>query len=275
MSQMQGERGCVVPPLTLYLGIVSFYKDNPPMPQTALVTGADRGLGYALTAGLLEQGWNVFAGQYLPEWPDLAALQAHYPHTLKIVPLDVSNQESVQAAARQVAASETPCDMLINNAGVIDSDSSNTIRQAQNYVEMQRVFDVNALGPLRIVYAFMPLMERSSFKRLCFVSSEAGSIGRSRRVGWYGYCMSKAALNMMVKNLFNELRPQGYTFRLYHPGWIRSYMSGEKNLDAKLEPEEAAAFALRYFLAARAPDGGPFDEDHLALHDYQGKKWRW
>ncbi|MFZ6027962.1 MAG: SDR family oxidoreductase [Chloroflexota bacterium] len=245
------------------------------MPYTALVTGADRGLGYALCAGLLAQGWQVFAGQYMPTWPELTALYDRYPANLTITLLDVSDENSVQRAARQVEATGVHLDMLINNAGVLAPDSYNTIRQTQNYAEMQRVFEVNALGPLRMVQAFLPLMAHSTLKRLCFVSSEAGSVGRSRRVGWYGYCMSKAALNMMVKNLFNELRPEGYTFRLYHPGWIRSYMSGVKNLEAKLEPEEAAALALRYFLATQMPDGSAFDEDHLALRDYEWKKWRW
>ncbi len=65
-------------------------------------------------------------------------------------------------------------------------------------------------------------------KRLCFVSSEAGSITVAHRKDGYAYCMSKASLNMAVKLMFNELRPQGYTFRLYHPGWVNSYMGGDQ-----------------------------------------------
>ena len=61
------------------------------------------------------------------------------------------------------------------------------------------MFDINALGPLRVVEAFLPLMVNSGLRRLCFVSSEAGSIGDATRQSWYGYCMSKAALNMAVK----------------------------------------------------------------------------
>jgi NAD(P)-dependent dehydrogenase (short-subunit alcohol dehydrogenase family) len=133
---------------------------------------------------------------------------------------------------------------------------------------MQRLYDVNALGPLRVVEAFLPLLERGQGKRLCFVSSEAGSIARARRTSWFGYCMSKAALNMAVKILFNDLRPRGYTFRLYHPGWIRSYMSGEKNMEATLEPEEAAILALEYFLSQQ-------DEQRLVLHDHEGGEWPW
>jgi len=244
------------------------------MDKIALVTGADRGLGYALTAALLEQGWTVFAGQYMEAWGELASLQARYP-ALTLVALDVAADASVRAAAQSVAGAVDHLDLLINNAGVIAANSTDTIRQPQQYAEMHRVFDVNALGPLRMVENFLPLMDRSQFKRLCFVSSEAGSIGAARRDSWYGYCMSKAALNMGVKILFNHLRPEGYTFRLYHPGWVRSYMSGKKNLEAHLEPEQAAVFALGYFLAEWDPAGQPFDEERLALRDYEWREWPW
>ena len=206
------------------------------MERIALVTGADRGLGLALAAGLLERGWRVFAGQYLPEWPALGELAGSYPRALRIVPLDVSETASVQAAARLVAGQADRVDLLINNAGVNSRTSSRGIREGLDYAEMQRLYNVNAMGPLRVVEAFLPLTDRSALKRLCFVSSEAGSINRAQRTAWFGYCSSKAALNMAVRLLFNRLRPQGYTFRLYHPGWVRSYMSGAKNTEADWSP---------------------------------------
>ena len=193
------------------------------MSFTALITGADRGLGFALSAELLERGWRVVAGQFTPDWPDLAKLGQLYPDRLFLVPLDVSSRESAQAAAQIVSQTSTHIDMLINNAGVLSPNNPKTIRELQDYVEMQHEFDINSLGPLRVVEAFLPLVDRGALKRLCFVSSEAGSIGKTTRTAWYGYCMSKAALNMAVKNLFNQLRPEGYTFRLYHPGWMRTY----------------------------------------------------
>jgi len=237
--------------------------------RTAFVTGADRGLGFGLAFGLLAQGWRVFAGQYMPEWPELADLKEQYPNDLRIVPLDVASVESVQAAAQAIAAQIPHLDMLINNAGVSTHTNPYTIRDPQDYAEMHRLFDINSLGPLRVVEAFLPLLDRGTFKRLCFVSSEAGSIERSQRTAWFGYCMSKAALNMAVKNLFNFLRPEGYTFRVYHPGWVRSYMSGQKNNEADLEPDDAAAYAIPIFVNARE------DEDRLALVDYQGNEWPW
>jgi NAD(P)-dependent dehydrogenase (short-subunit alcohol dehydrogenase family) len=239
------------------------------MAQVALVTGADRGLGLALSANLLEHGWQVLAGQYMPEWPELEALAGKYSQALHILPLDVGSIDSALAAAQAAVKKVPAIDLLINNAGVTSPKMAQPITAAQDYAEMHRVYDVNALGPLRVVEAFLPLTRNSELKRLCFVSSEAGSISRTERTAWFSYCMSKAALNMGIKILFNHLHPEGYTFRLYHPGWIRSYMSGKKNLEATLEPEEAAAYAVPFFLGPRE------DEDRLALVDYQGNELPW
>ena len=239
------------------------------MKQNAFVTGADRGLGFALCEDLLERGWRVFAGQHRPSWPQLDELHKRFPEALHIIPVEVGQSESTQAAAQAVGAITDQIDLLINNAGVISATSSRTIREAPDYEEIQRQFDVNSLGPLRVVESFLPLTDRSPLKRLCFVSSDASSIARSGHTAWYGYTMSKAALNMATHILFNHLRPEGYTFRLYHPGWIRSYMWGHKDLRANLEPEEAAVPALAYFLDAQ------IDEDSLVLRDWQGQDLPW
>ena len=239
------------------------------MQPIAFVTGADRGLGLALCEGLLERGWRVFGGQYMPDWPDLADLAGRFPEALHAVPLDIASVESTRAAAQTVAGMAERVDLLINNAGVISPTVERAVGEGLDYAEMHREFDVNTLGELRVVEAFLPLTDRSAVKRLCFVSSEAGSITRCERQAWYGYCMSKAALNMAIKITFNRLRPEGYTFRVYHPGWMRSYMHGSKNMEADLEPEAAAAMALPFFLEERE------DEDDLVLIDFQGQEWPW
>lgn len=248
------------------------------MDQIAFVTGADRGLGLALAARLVDKGWRVLAGQYMPDWPELATLADRFPGRLTPVPLDVSKIESVRAAAQAAAAQVDRIDLLINNAGVSSRVMRHPIREPQDYDEMHRLYDVNALGPLRVVEAFLPLMESSSFKRLCFVSSEAGSINRCERKAWYSYCMSKAALNMGIHMLFNRLRPLGFTFRVYHPGWMRSFMGGTKNTEADMEPEEAAGPALAYFTGSRAWDRyrpSRNDEDRLVMRDWRGREWPW
>jgi NAD(P)-dependent dehydrogenase (short-subunit alcohol dehydrogenase family) len=234
------------------------------MQHTALVTGADRGLGLALCAALLERGWRVFAGQYMPHWPELTALEDQFAGSLHIIGLDVSSTASAQAAAQATAAMADHIDLLINNAGV--SAGHSELREGLDFAAMQCAYDVNALGALRVVEAFLPLTDRGK-RRLAFVSSEAGSIAMSHRQGGFGYGMSKSALNMAVKIMFNHLRPEGYTFRLYHPGWMRSYMSGQKGTRGDMEPAEAAAKAVPFFLEDRD------DEDRLVMIDYEGAEW--
>lgn len=235
------------------------------------VTGADRGLGAAMVRGLLEQGHRVFAGQFMPDWPELAQLKDRFGDRLDVVPLDVGSSASVAAAAAHVASAAGALDVLINNAGITAASMYAPIGESQNYDDMLRIYNVNTLGALRVVEALLPLLELGTARRLCFVSSEAGSIARSHRTSWFGYCMSKSALNMAVSILHNDLHPKGYTFRLYHPGWVRSYMSGQKNTQGDLEPDDAAVPALAYFLNGN----GAVDEGSLALRDYEGKLWPW
>jgi NAD(P)-dependent dehydrogenase (short-subunit alcohol dehydrogenase family) len=252
---------------------------NPRQDNVALVTGADRGLGLAMCAGLAQRGWRVFAGQYLVDWFELDALVAQYPEQVIPVPLDVSSIKSAYAAAEYVQDKTDRLDMLISNAAMLtDATMRRPISEPQEYGDLQRMYDVNSLGPLRTVEAFLPLVAASSIRRLCFVSSEAGSISRAYRTAWFGYMMSKAALNMAVKIMFNDLHPQGYSFRLYHPGYVRGYMHGHKNMEADMEPEEAAVPTLAYFLSGidpAAPGEPAVDEDHLVMRDYLGEDWPW
>jgi NAD(P)-dependent dehydrogenase (short-subunit alcohol dehydrogenase family) len=236
--------------------------------STAFITGCDRGLGLSLTKRLAERGWRIFAGSYLPQWEELSSLAALYPTQITVVPLDIASDESVRAAKEAVEEHVTVVDLVINNAAVISPHSDRGIRDGQDYEDLLRVFNVNTLGALRVTEAFLPLLQQSEWKRICFVSSEAGSISRSRRNAWFGYCMSKAALNRGVMYLFRRQRPQGYTFRLLHPGWMKTYMLGTRNERAELDPDDVATSALNYFLADQ-------DEDRLVMRDWQGQEWPW
>lgn len=202
----------------------------------------------------------------MPGWHELGTLASQSPESLDIVPLDVSSIESVQAAAQTVTAQVDHIDLLINNAGILGGGDRSRIRSGLDYTKMLRVYDVNTLGVVRVVHAFLPLTDRG-LRRLVFISSNLSSIAMMSGQGEVGYAMSKTALNMAVKIMFNHLRPEGYTFRLYHPGWVRTYLRGQKNMAATLEPEEAAARALPVFLNERD------DEDRLVLLNYDGTEW--
>jgi len=234
--------------------------------RSVLITGADRGLGFGLTEVFLKAGWLVFAGQYMPEWPELDGLKKLFPENLHIVSLDVSQWDSVKSCYHVVSEKITHLDMLICNAGI--SGSAGDIFSLEDLDKGVNIFNVNSLGPLRMVQAFLPLLDKQdSMKRLCFISSEAGSISVCHRSEGFIYPMSKTALNMGVKLLFKELYPKGFTFRLYHPGWVRSYMSGKKNTQGKFEPIETATSAFEQFTTHNPR------EDVLYLVDNEYVTW--
>jgi NAD(P)-dependent dehydrogenase (short-subunit alcohol dehydrogenase family) len=234
--------------------------------KTVFITGADRGVGYGLAECFLKENWTVFASQFLPEWDALEKLQASYKDTLHIISLDVSDEKSVAAAYEAVKSRVDHLDMLVNNAGI--SGGAGDIFTLNDPAKGVKIFSVNSLGGLRMTNTFLPLLAQpDGLKRLCFVSSEAGSVSVCHRADGFIYPMSKTALNMGIKLLFKQLNPQGYSFRLYHPGWVRSYMSGKKSTMGKFEPEETAASAIRFFIEDQAR------EDVLRLVDNEGVTW--
>lgn len=225
--------------------------------ESVFITGADRGIGFALCRCFLEKGWRVFAGRFMKDWTELDTLKEEYGSSLSLVDLDVGKEESVEKAAETVRKQTDCLDMLINCAGIAQNGSSETT---------VRCLNINTLGPIRVVEAFLPFMEQGE-KRLCFLSSEAGSVTLAHRKGDVSYCVSKTCLNMAVRLMFERLQPQGYRFRLYHPGWVRTYMSGQKSTEGNFEPEETAAAAYEQFVSDRNW------EDVLVMTDVSGEMW--
>ena len=204
------------------------------MSSSVFITGADKGLGRALVCRFLQADWRVFAGQYLDDSP-LASTKLPNRERLTTVPLDVTDIQSVSGAADAVARRTEGLDVLINNAGFL-SERDGTLEGVDLDV-VKRTMDVNAYGPLRVVQQFLALLEKGQGKVIVNLSSEAGSIADSDRTFWYGYCMSKAALNMLSRLLENPLRPRGFRILAAHPGPMRTDMLPE---ESRL-PEEAAA----------------------------------
>lgn len=226
--------------------------------EHAVITGADRGIGLALTEIFLKNGYAVHAGQFMPQWPQLDELKERYPSLLHIVPLHVGDDRSVREAAALVGAVTGRVDYLINCAGIFPlKDDAEAFSSA---------FQVNSLGPVRMIEAFLPLMQEGK-RKICTFSSETGVIALMQRVSDFSYCVSKAALNMGMHMLFRKLRPEGFVFRLFHPGWVKSYMYGTKSTVGDFEPEEAAEAAYAYFVDGKESD------DVLILRDIRGQYW--
>jgi NAD(P)-dependent dehydrogenase (short-subunit alcohol dehydrogenase family) len=226
--------------------------------KTVFITGADRGCGFCLAENFLEAGWKTYAGQFMPDWTFLSELKKKYPDLLTIVPLNVADTDSVRNAGKIAAETTDHIDILVNVAGIGGrSDDRNT---------MMKVMNTNTIGALRMVNEFLPLMQ-SGMKRICVFSSEAGSVTMQHRTDSFGYCMSKTALNMELKLLFNRLNPKGFSFRIYHPGWVRSYMMGSKSTVGNFEPEESSKVAFGQFTENRE------NENVLLMTDVSGHTW--
>jgi NAD(P)-dependent dehydrogenase (short-subunit alcohol dehydrogenase family) len=206
------------------------------MEQTVLVTGAGRGLGFSLASKFLQEGFRVFAGKHVTA-VNLQGLAKQFPERLVVVPLDVTDMDSIRQAAHAVAEQIPGLDILINNAAIYIDDTRAPLEELE-FTNVHEMFDVNTIGPLRVTQQFYPLLEKGKRKLIINISSEAGSIADCRRRQEYIYCMTKAALNMQSKILQNYLQPKKFKVLAVHPGWMRTDMGGP---DAGLHPDEPAA----------------------------------
>ena len=237
------------------------------MTKTAYVTGSDRGLGLALVQVLLRRGYKVFAGSYMPEWGDLVKLTQEYQSMLHILPLDVTDEESVKKAAATIQEEVSHLDLVINNAGIF-KDSSGDIVDELNFDDMKRLYDTNTLGPLRVTNSIIKLLTEGTQKLLVNISSEAGSISDCWRKSEIGYSMSKTALNMQSAILQNRLKEYGVKVLAFYPGYVRSYMLGQLNTEATVEPIDSAEGIIEQSLKPQSLEGPIY-------LDYQGNPIDW
>jgi len=231
--------------------------------QTVFITGADKGLGFSLATRFVQEGFQVFAGQYGPE-TNLQELAGRFPEMLIPIPLDVSDMESVRQAAELVGQRTSLLDVLVNDAAIYPPDVRGSLEEL-DFTNAARTFDVNTLGPLRVTQQFYPMLKKGRRKLIVNISSEAGSIASCRRDREYIYCMSKSALNMQCKILQNYLRPLGFKIIAIQPGWMRTDMGGA---DADIHPDESAAGIFALATTKREPDD-------VIFMDYTGRPLPW
>lgn len=218
---------------------------------SVVVTGANRGIGLALTGGFLADGWQVHACCRHPEKATkLRALEGD----LSLHRLEVTDALQVSALARSLA--DQPVDLLINNAGVRGARGS---LGAVDYDNWARVMAVNVMGALRMTEQFAPLVALSDRRLIVNVSSVMGSIARNSGGDDYLYRSSKAALNMVTRSLAVDLATQGISVVSVHPGWVSTTMGGAS---APLTADSSAADLRRLFERLQPADsGGFFDHD--------------
>jgi NAD(P)-dependent dehydrogenase (short-subunit alcohol dehydrogenase family) len=234
-----------------------------------IITGADRGLGFALCKEYLSRGWTVFGGKFIDDYNLLEQEREKNP-ALQIVPLNVGDAASIAKARDFVAERTDSIDMLISNAALMGEVKCSIDDLPMDLQAPWNSFRVNALGPALMVENFLPLMDKGKMKRLCFISSEVSCIllMKYRAGSSYPYPMSKSSMNMGIRLMHNLLYSQGYSFRLYHPGWMKRQMTdGTLSEWAALNPADTATHSAKYF---ETPLG---DEQRLVMYDYQSQEW--
>lgn len=193
-----------------------------------LITGANRGIGFALAKAALARGWTVY-GSARTE-PQAADMAKGLPD-LKPLVFDVTNRAEVAAAAEQV---DGQLDILINNAGIIGPELQSTLDM--DFDGFLKTLEVNTIAPLAVSQAFLPKLRASDKGRILSISSQMSWMGyqASDRIA---YRASKSALNKVMQGLATDLREEGIAVAVIDPGWVRTDMGGST---ADNEPEHVA-----------------------------------
>jgi NAD(P)-dependent dehydrogenase (short-subunit alcohol dehydrogenase family) len=202
-----------------------------------LVTGANRGIGLALTRTLLEGGNVVIAGCRRPE--DAAALtklRSLYPDLLDVVKCDLAHERELIKVASEALERRKKLDVIVNNGAIMPEQGGESILELDLNL-FGKAFDTNVLGQVRVIRAFFTMLIRSERPRVVNLSSGLGSISDREGYDYYVYATSKAALNMLTRSIAFELGPKGITTVAVSPGWVRTEMGGET---APLSPDESA-----------------------------------
>jgi NAD(P)-dependent dehydrogenase (short-subunit alcohol dehydrogenase family) len=219
-----------------------------------VVTGASRGIGLEFVRQWLAAGHQVQALARDPAGAaELQSLAKDHPGALQCSACDVTSDASVQEARAEVEKRWDAVDLVVNNAGV--SGNYRTPVESLDAKELHDVFEVNAVAPLRVTAAFLPLLRRGRAPKLVQLSTLMGSIGDNSSGGAYAYRMSKAALNMANRNLAHALGPQGIVCAALHPGWVQTDMGGKS---APLPVQESVAAMVRAIDGLKAEHNGAF-----------------
>lgn len=236
------------------------------MARTALVTGANRGIGLEFVRQLLARGDHVVAACRHPgKASALNTLAGEHPGRLHVLPLDVADAKSRASLLHDlplVLGDDGRIDLLLNNAGVLHSG------ERFGHVEQAMLDDslrTNAIGPFLLAQALVPLLcdvapghaddTGSPRTVIANISSQLGSIANTTRFGTPSYAISKAAQNMASVLLARALAERGIVVLALHPGWVQTEMGGAQ---AQVTPADAAAGLLRVIDAATPAQSGTF-----------------
>ncbi|EPJ47175.1 MAG: short chain dehydrogenase/reductase family oxidoreductase [Osedax symbiont Rs1] len=208
---------------------------------TTVITGANRGIGLALAEKYSSLGHRVFA-LCRNSSPALESL-----NLTVIKDIDVATEHGLQQM--QQALANVSIDILINNAGIFSNETLDDL----NSQRIMQQFQVNALAPLLVTERLKAQL--SSHAKLAFITSRMGSISDNSSGAYYGYRMSKAALNAAAMSLARDLASSGVSVGIYHPGWVQTEMV---NNTGDITATEAAARISQLIEAQNLSNTGSF-----------------
>jgi NAD(P)-dependent dehydrogenase (short-subunit alcohol dehydrogenase family) len=227
--------------------------------KMALVTGANKGIGYEVACQLAGKGFEVFIGARNRDAGQKAAAAITKKGEKAIfLEIDVADEASVTAAAREFRKTADHLDVLVNNAGIIADGDDGILKISDELI--RKTLETNTLGALRVARGFMPLLKKSKAPRVINVSSGGGQLTGGAD-GWSpGYCISKTALNGVTSQLAAAL-PK-FAVNSVCPGWVRTDMGGQ---GAARSVEEGADTIV--WLATDAPQNltGKFLRDRKEI----------
>lgn len=222
--------------------------------KIALVTGGNRGIGFAITQGLLQKGYQVIITSRSLDKAKQAAKKLNSNDKIIPIELDVADDNSIDKALESLQQKVNKLDALINNAGIYPDEGVNILTIDRELLD--QTLNTNTFGAIRMVQTFLPLLKKSEDARVVNVSSGFGEIN-GLSADYPSYCLSKLALNGATIMLSQALRSEKIAVNAICPGWVKTDMGGDS---APRTPEQGADTAI--WLATEAP------------REETGKYWR-
>ncbi|NKQ52109.1 SDR family oxidoreductase [Amycolatopsis sp. K13G38] len=232
--------------------------------KIALVTGANKGIGYEIAAGLGALGWNVGIGARDDQRRETAVEKLRAAGVEAFgVPLDVTDDASVTAAAHLIDQHAGGLDVLVNNAGITGGVPQEPTRV--DPATIRRVVETNVIGVIRVTNAMLPMLRRSASPRIVNMSSSVGSLTRQSTPGAEtgpisaAYAPSKSFLNAVTIQYVKELAGTGILINAGCPGFTATDLNGFRGVRT---PQQGAAIAITLAtLPDDGPTGGFFEDD--------------
>ena len=226
--------------------------------RIALVTGANKGIGFEVARDLARKGFHVFLGARDEKAGRAAEEKLRKEGEVTFLRINIADRESIERAAEDLSRQADHLDSLVNNAGICLDEDKDVVKISADTFE--KTLRTNTLGPLLVSQAFVPLLKKSSAPRIVNVSSSGGQLADGAD-GWApAYCISKTALNGVTSQLAAAL-PE-FAVNSVCPGWVRTEMGGS---NATRSVAEGAAGIV--WLASDAPqkETGKFWRDRKVI----------